>query len=107
MKNKKSLKTSKNKYVDVKQNMKMNISANTTSTKAHISTKKSNLTDNATQSSSNNFSQPSTNTDLNNTADIPNQNIQHVENYQDATFPKGLYIIFYIMRIYTASIYFN
>lgn len=102
------MKTSKNKYVDVEQkNIKMNISANTMSTKAHISTKKSNLTDNATKSSSNNFSQPSTSTDLNNTADISNQNIQHTENYQSATFPKGLYIIFYIMRIYTASIYSN
>lgn len=101
------MKTSKNKYVDVEQkNIKMNISANTMSTKAHISTKKSNLTDNATKSSSNNFL-TCTSTDLNNTADISNQNIQHIENYQDATFPKGLYIIFYIMRIYTASIYFN
>lgn len=90
MKNKKSLKTSKNKDVDVEQNIKMNISTNTTSTKAYISTKKFNLKDDVTKSSSNNFSQPSTSTDLNNTAGNPNQNIQHIENYQDTTFPKDL-----------------
>lgn len=90
MKNKKISKTSKKKKVEIEQNTKINISANTiTNTIANISTNKSNLKD-AVESSSSNLSQSFTSTDLNNIAIIPNQNMQHTENYQEAKFSKGI-----------------
>lgn len=45
---------------------------------------------------SNNLSQSSTNTKLNNTAITPPENVQHTENDEDVIFSTGIYIYIYI-----------